>query len=136
MRRFAGYWIGVGSRLSSVIGRGGDLDLEEEEIAPTAPTASSEKKKEQEESGEDDDEDEEEYSSSEDEDGPVEGLDKIKAGFMEECKLVSFYLFILPSRGEGKGWLTSKGRKERKEAFELNILSFPSFFLFASFSLS
>lgn len=102
MRRFAGYWIGVGSRLSSVIGRGGDLDLEEEGIAPTAPTASSEKKKEQEESGEDDDEDEEEYSSSEDEDGPVEGLDKIKAGFMEECKLVSLFIYLF-CRREGKG---------------------------------
>lgn len=92
--RFAGYWIGVGSRLSSVIGREGDLPEEQEELAP-GPKASEktkEKKKaeggEEDQSGEDDD-DEEEYSSSEDEDGPVEGLDKIKAGFMEECKLVS-----------------------------------------------
>lgn len=42
-----------------------------------------------EEEGEQEQEEGSDDSESEDEDGPVAGLDQIKAGFMEECKMVS-----------------------------------------------
>jgi hypothetical protein len=97
--RFTGYWIGVGSRLSSVIGRGAsENDQVEHEPLPVTERASEQVKdtetvnaavvKHDEDESEGDDDEEEEEDSSDD-DGPVEGLDKIQAGFMEECKLVS-----------------------------------------------
>ena len=98
--RFTGYWIGVGSRLSSVIGRGGSDDHDDEEPLPALVKAAGLDVREakqgvegtaegEEDEGSDDDEDDDDDESSEDEDGPIEGLDKIQAGFMEECKLVS-----------------------------------------------
>lgn len=127
MCRFTGYWIGVGSRISHVIGRGADDDRDDEThsvdpveakgdvqrttelVHPTTDLA--EERKDDLTDGDDDDDDED--CSSEDDDGPVEGLDKIKAGSMEECKLVSGRLPLETHSGPIAASLVTELKPER-----------------------
>jgi hypothetical protein len=85
-----GYWIGVGRSLGVTRGRGA-AEAEEKSDAAAAPAVvpAVSEKKEEEENPKTVEEEEEEDSSDEDEDGPIAGLETIKPGFMEECKMVS-----------------------------------------------
>ncbi|CED85025.1 Uncharacterized conserved protein [Phaffia rhodozyma] len=99
-----GYWIGVGNSLSFQRDRSVSSAPENDEVVGSAkpkegttPSSNDEDESklrqvtiEQEEEivESDDEEDDESEDESEDEDRPLEGLNTVQAGFMEECKMV------------------------------------------------